>query len=1089
MSAGTADPESVRTSITSMNALLDPLKHLYLNLADADGKTTRARCLFALADTGILDDLPCADVSADLGRGFCDDAEVEWTYEDFVNVLGAAIAHRTAHRKPLPSAPRGVPQRQLRDLFHLCCNDFDRARPKSNASRLTLHQWRVMCDDADLLTRRFTADASAVVFARCRKGPERDLGLDQFIACLAAAAAETGRTFESVVSAVSTSPLMTGGAENVPPAKEIGPAATKDTYKTPGKVRVPTVFGGAKPKTPGASLKTPGASLKTPGGAMKTPGASLKTPAAGLAAEAQYTSALEAAVGSPDPETFTQHDTDGDGLLHRTELVTLLSSGDSASMDGALELVTKLFDDVDLDRDGRVCLAEYEAFCKKAQRTLRRRTMSSAHGPTAAAPVPPVYVNDVQLEEMFVAYCVVGAAKTPAKDRPNSAGDASKPPAIDERRFLRALKDAKLLGPNFVQQQAQLCFHSACAKNERKLEYRGFLKALGAVVAHAGLGVTFDSVATAVKSLPIPDKLSQPVIEPTVAPMPAAKTPGARPFSARASIGSFGTSSSSGDSSFGSNRGGSGKTPGFGFKSAKPRPKSAKPRVSVSFADDDDVGGSDAKSVKKPAPPPAAKTPDGDDAPPALLAAFDRREAEAHPEAKTGSIPYHLAQLALADVAGLNGADAAAVGAAFRETFEGFAVKSRLRREKLGEFVRKFNLRVAAAAAAGATLVPPVEVPTMSQPQSDAISGVFDSTVGDSISAPEFMTREEFTALLASARLCGQGDDAEDQAAQITFCRCVSGKPRGEMDFAAFVTALAAIAGERELTFFQVAAPVVDAAMKARAERELKKKGAEGVAERDTAAPDSVADAEPTEPEPEPTKPEEPEEPMKPEEVEEPMKPETPEEPTKPEEPTPVAAPPLTADERAVWAQEFKSHDVALAGVIDRERVSFALAKLRLLEDVDISLAADDLEASVGIVDPNRLNEFDFDAFVAIGSKMRALKLGGCAGSAKPVPVQREYVFDEHHVFAAKFRGIADANGEIDGDSYAKLLEVAGLCGGGVALSLGGAGVVFARARARHPGSGRRVPYRIFLGALSLSAGHLGLSFAEVVERIMATEL
>jgi hypothetical protein len=110
-------------------------------------------------------------------------------------------------------------------------------------------------------------------------------------------------------------------------------------------------------------------------------------------------------------------------------------------------------------------------------------------------------------------------------------------------------------------------------------------------------------------------------------------------------------------------------------------------------------------------------------------------------------------------------------------------------------------------------------------------------------------------------------------------------------------------------------------------------------------------------------KPEEPEDPTKPEEVEEPSKPEEVEEPSKPEEPTPVAAPPLSPDERAVWAQEFKSHDVALAGVIDRERVSFALAKLRLLEDVDISLAADDLEASVGIVDPNRLNEFDFDAF------------------------------------------------------------------------------------------------------------------------------
>ena len=250
MSTGAADPERVRTSITSMNALLDPLKHLYLNLADADGKTTRARCLFALADTGILDDLSCADVGADLGHGFSDDVEVEWTYEDFVNVLGAAIAHRTAHRKPLPAAPRGVAQRQLRDLFHLCCNDFDRARPKSNASRLTLHQWLVVCDGADLLTRRFTRDAAAVVFARCRRGAETDLGLDQFITCLASLAVETGKTFEAVVSAVSTSPLCTGGAENVAPAKDIAPGAAKDTYKTPGKVRVPTVFGGAKPKTP-----------------------------------------------------------------------------------------------------------------------------------------------------------------------------------------------------------------------------------------------------------------------------------------------------------------------------------------------------------------------------------------------------------------------------------------------------------------------------------------------------------------------------------------------------------------------------------------------------------------------------------------------------------------------------------------------------------------------------------------------------------------------------------------------------------------------------------------------------------------------
>ena len=34
----------------------------------------------------------------------------------------------------------------------------------------------------------------------------------------------------------------------------------------------------------------------------------------------------------------------------------------------------------------------------------------------------------------------------------------------------------------------------------------------------------------------------------------------------------------------------------------------------------------------------------------------------------------------------------------------------------------------------------------------------------------------------------------------------------------------------------------------------------------------------------------------------------------------------------------------------------------------------------------------------------------------------------------------------------------------------------------------RQVPYRIFLGALSLAAGHLGLSFTQVVERLMGGE-
>ena len=150
-------------------------------------------------------------------------------------------------------------KRQLRDLFHLCCNDFDRARPKSNASRLTLHQWLVVCDGADLLTRRFTRDAAAVVFARCRRGAETGLGLDQFITCLASLAAETGKTFEAVVSAVSTSPLCTGRAENVAPAKDIA-RGREGHVQDAGE-------GGAhgirrcQPKTPGAERSRPWAVL------------------------------------------------------------------------------------------------------------------------------------------------------------------------------------------------------------------------------------------------------------------------------------------------------------------------------------------------------------------------------------------------------------------------------------------------------------------------------------------------------------------------------------------------------------------------------------------------------------------------------------------------------------------------------------------------------------------------------------------------------------------------------------------------------------------------------------------------------------
>lgn len=97
--------------------------------------------------------------------------------------------------------------------------------------------------------------------------------------------------------------------------------------------------------------------------------------------------------------------------------------------------------------------------------------------------------------------------------------------------------------------------------------------------------------------------------------------------------------------------------------------------------------------------------------------------------------------------------------------------------------------------------------------------------------------------------------------------------------------------------------------------------------------------------------------------------------------------------------------------------------------------------------------------------------------------VQREYVFNATHPFAAFFADTAPS-GEIDGEAFSAMLKVADLVDG-KALSDTGVDVIFARAKARHPGSGRQVPYRIFLGALSLTAGHLGMTFKDVVDRVL----
>jgi len=185
-----------------------------------------------------------------------------------------------------------------------------------------------------------------------------------------------------------------------------------------------------------------------------------------------------------------------------------------------------------------------------------------------------------------------------------------------------------------------------------------------------------------------------------------------------------------------------------------------------------------------------------------------------------------------------------------------------------------------------------------------------------------------------------------------------------------------------------------------------------------------------------------------------------------------------------VWNQEFTSYDEDDTGMIDIECLSFALAKLRLLEDLDVEQAAAELESKLVEVDTDCTGEFTFEDFCIFGASLRALaQHASSKPSAKPVAVKREYVFNADHPFKAYFDDVAPS-GEIDGEAFSETLKAAGLVDG-KALSDTGVDVIFARAKARHPGAGRQVPYRIFLGALSLTAGHLRMPFTTMVERLM----
>jgi hypothetical protein len=195
-----------------------------------------------------------------------------------------------------------------------------------------------------------------------------------------------------------------------------------------------------------------------------------------------------------------------------------------------------------------------------------------------------------------------------------------------------------------------------------------------------------------------------------------------------------------------------------------------------------------------------------------------------------------------------------------------------------------------------------------------------------------------------------------------------------------------------------------------------------------------------------------------------------------------------------VWRAEFNAHDARKTGRLDLELATFALARLRLLEDLDVSLAARTLETRLAeTAGGEDVRDVDFEAFSRFAAALEAARATQTRTEkpiAQPVPVRKEYALDDAHPFLALFREtFADARGEMDGDAFARVLRSARLTDD-ARLTATGVDVVFARARARHNKEGdrtaRRVPYRIFLGALSLAAGHLGLDFETAAARVAA---
>ena len=162
-----------------------------------------------------------------------------------------------------------------------------------------------------------------------------------------------------------------------------------------------------------------------------------------------------------------------------------------------------------------------------------------------------------------------------------------------------------------------------------------------------------------------------------------------------------------------------------------------------------------------------------------------------------------------------------------------------------------------------------------------------------------------------------------------------------------------------------------------------------------------------------------------------------------------------TNERLAVWRAEFDAHDARGTGRLDLELATFALAKLRLLEDLDVSLAAWTLETRLAETAGGE-NEvaLDFEALARFATALETARAtqkrsNPEAKIAQPVPVRKEYALDDAHPFQALFREMADSRGDMDGETFACVLRAARLTDD-ARLTDTGVDVVFARARARH---------------------------------------